>query len=186
VRWKKYQIDPILETPFFCFHRNLFSLKIMLMRFPLMYLIDNYKIKSRSESNLDFSHLLIFILIRFWTSTIRVCMDMLSNLVPELGLGFAPQNSSVSFEEPRTTRGDSKRARTGKSSSYEEVSTESVLLGSFFAFHFNTVRRTKVCEMHISPTLTQRLCRKFKRRSTCGHWPLVRGTLPSVSLGTLI
>jgi hypothetical protein len=113
-------------------------------------------------------------------------MDMLSNLVPELGLGFAPQNSSVSFEEPRTTRGDSKRARTGKSSSYEEVSTESVLLGSFFAFHFNTVRRTKVCEMHISPTLTQRLCRKFKRRSTCGHWPLVRGTLPSVSLGTLI
>ena len=157
------------------FHRNFFSLKIMLMRFPLMYLIDNYKIKSRSESNLDFSHLLIFILIRFWNSTIRVCMDMLSNLVPELGLGFAPQNSSVSFEEPRTTRGDSKRARTGKSSSNEEVSTESVLLGSFFAFHFNTARRTKVCAMQVSPRLTQGLYRKFEGRSICGHGALLRG-----------
>ena len=146
------------------------------------------ELKSRSEWKQDLSYLLIWILIRCWTSTIRFTMDSSSNLVPERSSACASANSSGSFEEPRTTRGDSKRARTGKSSSNGEVSTESVLLGSFFAFHFNTARRTKVCAMQISPWCTHGLCLKFERRSTCGHWPLLWNTLmfcdtPSLKLG---
>ena len=59
-------------------------------------------------------------------------MDSSANLVSERGSGCAPQNSNGTFEEPRTTRADYKRARTGNSSSNREVSTQSVLKESFF------------------------------------------------------
>ena len=39
-------------------------------------------------------------------------MDSSANLVSVRNSGCTPQNSSGSFEKPRTTRGDSKRART--------------------------------------------------------------------------
>ena len=59
-------------------------------------------------------------------------MDSSPNLVSERSSGFIPQHSSGTFEEPRTTRADSKRARTGNSSSNEEVNAQSVHKGSFF------------------------------------------------------
>ena len=74
-------------------------------------------------------------------------MDSSPNLVPELGSGYAPQNSSSIFEEPRTTRADSKRARTGNSSNNGEVSTVSVLDGSFFASPSNAARHEIVRAM---------------------------------------
>jgi len=51
------------------------------------------------------------------TSSLRLSMDLSANLVSERGSGCAPQNSNGTFEELRTTRADSKRARTGNSSS---------------------------------------------------------------------
>ena len=59
-------------------------------------------------------------------------MDSSPNLVSERSAGLIPQNSNGTSEEPRTTRADSKRARTGNSSSNEEVNAESVHKGSFF------------------------------------------------------
>ena len=78
-------------------------------------------------------------------------MDSSPNLISVRSSGCTPQNLSGSFEKPRTTRGDSKRARTDKSSSNGEVCTKSVLLWSFFALHFNTARRTKVWAIQIFP-----------------------------------
>ena len=60
-------------------------------------------------------------------------MDSSANLVSERGSGCAPQNSNGTFEEPMTSRADSKRARTEYSSNNGDVSTRSVLKGSFFA-----------------------------------------------------
>ena len=144
------------------------------------------ELKSRSEWKQDLSYLLILILIRCWTSTIRFAMDSSSNLVPERSSACASANSSGSFEEPRTTRFDSKRARTANNSNDGKVSTQSLLWGPFFAFPSKTARRTKVCEMCISLTLTWRLCRKFEGWLIRGHWPLIRGGAASWGLWTLI
>ena len=102
-------------------------------------------------------------------------MDSSPNLVSERSSGCAPQNSNGTFEEPRTTRADSKRARTGNSSNNGKVSTQSVLKGSFFALQIVTARHNIVCAMHISPSLTQGFCRKFEGWSICGHRMLLRG-----------
>ena len=72
-------------------------------------------------------------------------MDLSTNLVSERGSGCAPRNSNGTFEEPRTTRADSKRARTGNSSSNGEVSTLSVLKVSFFALPFMAARHKILC-----------------------------------------
>ena len=89
-------------------------------------------------------------------------MDSSPNLVPERGSGCAPQNSNGTFKEPRTTRADSKRTRTGNSSSNGEVITQSVLKGSFFALQIMAARHKIVREMQISPALAQQCFRKFE------------------------
>ena len=78
-------------------------------------------------------------------------MDSSANLVSERGSGCAPQSSNGTFEEPRTTRADSKRARTGNSSSNGEVSTQSALKGSFFALQIMAARLIKFRVIQISP-----------------------------------
>ena len=72
-------------------------------------------------------------------------MDSSPNLVSERSSGCAPQNSNGTFEEPRTTRAESKRARKGNTSSNGEVSTQSVLKGSFFARQIMAARHKILC-----------------------------------------
>ena len=144
------------------------------------------EIKSRSEWKQDLNYLLIWILIRCWTSTIRLSMDSSPNLVPERSSGCAPLNSNGTSEEPRTTRAESKRARTGNTSSNGEVSTQSVLKGSFFALQILAARHKIVCTIQISPWVTHALCWKFERWSVCGQWALLRGDLRFFQLFSLI
>ena len=104
-------------------------------------------------------------------------MDSSPNLVSVHSSGCAPRNSNGTFEEPRTTRADSKRARTGNSSGNGEVSARSVLLRVIFALSFFAARLRIVCEIPISPTLTQRLYRKFEGGSIQVHRAILRGAL---------
>ena len=76
-------------------------------------------------------------------------MDSSANLVSERGSGCAPQIANDTSEEPRTTRSDSKRARTGNSSSNGEVSTQSVLKGSFLGLLLMAARHKIVRAMQI-------------------------------------
>ena len=85
-------------------------------------------------------------------------MDSSPNLVSERGPGSPPQNSSGTFEEPRTIRADSKRARAGNSSGNEEVITQSVLKGSFLGLPFEAARRTIVRVMQITLLGAYGLC----------------------------
>ena len=144
------------------------------------------EIKSRSEWKQDLNYLLIWILIRCWTSTIRLSMDSSPNLVSERSSGCAPQNSNGIFETPRTTRADSNSARTGNSSSNGEVSTQSVLIGSFFGLQILAARHRIMCAMHISPWDTHALCWQFERWSVCGPCALLRGALRFFQLFSLI
>ena len=89
-------------------------------------------------------------------------MDSSANLVSERGSGCAPQNSNGTFEEPRTTRADSKRARTGNSSSNGEVSTQSVVKGSFFALQILAARHKIVCAMQSTSLGVHGSCLKFE------------------------
>ena len=106
-------------------------------------------------------------------------MDSSANIVSERGSGCAPQSSNGTFEEPRTTRADSKRARTGNSSSNGEVSTQSVLKGSFFALQIMAARHKLVHAMQISPALARQCFRKFEGISICGYGALLRGRAAS-------
>ena len=148
--------------------------------------MEHDEIKSRSEWKQDLNYLLIWILIRCWTSTIRLSMDSSPNLVPERSSGCAPLNSNGTSEEPRTTRAESKRARTGNTSSNGEVSTQSVLKGSFFAPQIMAARRKILCAIQISRPLTARLYRNFEGWSVYGHWALLRRILISSDIWTLI
>ena len=113
-----------------------------------------------------------------WTRPQILCQSAAQDALPEI--------QSVTFEEPRTTRADSKRARTGNSSSNGEVSTQSVLKGSFFALQILAARHKIVCSIQICPRLTQGSCWKFERWSVCGQWALLRGILTSGDIRTLI
>ena len=113
-------------------------------------------------------------------------MDSSPNLVSERSLGCAPQNSSGTFEEPRTTRAGTKRAKTGNSSNNGEVTTQSVLKGSFFALQFMAARPKILCAIQISRPLTAHLCRNFEGRSVSGHWALLRRNLRSGEIWTWI
>jgi hypothetical protein len=144
------------------------------------------EIKSRSECKQDFNFLLIWILIRCWTSTNRLSMDSSPNLVPERSSGCAPLNSNGTSEEPRTTRAESKRARTGKSSSNGEVSTQSVVKGSFFALQIMAARHKIVCAIQISLRGAYGLFWKFERLSLFWCWALLRRILISSDIWTLI
>ena len=104
-------------------------------------------------------------------------MDSSPNLVSVHSSGCAPRNSNGTFEESRTTRADSKRARTGNSSGNGEVSARSVLLRVIFALSFYAARLRIVCVMPISPALTQRLYRKFEGESIQVHGAILRGAL---------
>ena len=109
-------------------------------------------------------------------------MDSSPNLVSERSSGCAPENSNGTFEEPRTTRADSKRARTGNSSSNGEVSTQSVLKGSFFALQILAARHKLVRVIQISPWDTHGLYGKFERLSLFWCWALLRGGAASGGL----
>ena len=109
-------------------------------------------------------------------------MDSSANLVSVRNSGCTPQNSSGSFEKPRTTRGDSKRARTGNSSNNGEVSTLSVLLGSFFALQILAARHKIVCAIQISLWGAYGLYGKFERLSLFWCWALLRGGAASGGL----
>ena len=85
-------------------------------------------------------------------------MDSSPNLVPERSSACASPNSNGTFEEPRTTRADSKRARTGNSSSNGEVSTQSVVKGSFFALQIMAARHKIVCAILIVSLGAYGLC----------------------------
>ena len=89
-------------------------------------------------------------------------MDSSANLVSERGSGCVPQNSNGTFEEPRTTRADSKRARTGNSSINGEVSTQSFVKGSFFALQILAARHKVVCAMQITSLGVHGSCLKFE------------------------
>ena len=67
--------------------------------------------------------------------------------------------------------------RTGNSSGNGEVSARSVLLRVIFALSFFAARLRIVCEIPISPTLTQRLYRKFEGGSIQVHRAILRGAL---------
>ena len=85
-------------------------------------------------------------------------MDSSANLVSERSSGCAPQIANDTFEEPRTTRAESKRARTRKSSSDGEVSTLRVLKGSFFALTIMAARHKLVHVMPVTPWDTHDSC----------------------------